>query len=91
MAENLLLMIIFLPLFGSLFVALSRDNNGTGISVNAAAVAVWTLLFNIALILVLFSQMNTESDNIQYVTTFKWLLPQTLSISFGVDVFALFK
>ncbi len=89
MAENLLLMIIFLPLFGSLFVALSRDNNGTGISVNAAAVAVWTLLFNIALILVLFSQMNTESDNIQYVTTFKWLLPQTLSISFGVDVFAL--
>ena len=33
MAENLLLMIIFLPLFGSLFVALSRDNNGTGISV----------------------------------------------------------
>lgn len=87
MAENLLPIILFLPLLGSFFVSLSRDNNV--FSVNAAAVAIWTLLFNVALILILFSQMNTESDNIQYITTFNMLFIPSLNTTFGVDVFSL--
>ena len=88
MAENLLLIIIFLPLFGSLFVAFSRDDDA-GVSRNAAKVSVWIVCCNILLILRLFSLIDVNLDAIQVFGRIPWPIAPGGSLTFGADVLAL--
>lgn len=88
MAENLLLLIIFLPLLGALFVGASRDEN-TVMSQNAPSVAIWTICTNIFLILKLFSIIDTSSDNLQAGSQINWQVMPPVELAIGIDVFSL--
>lgn len=88
MIENLLLVVICLPLLGCFFVTLSKDERPNAFS-NASTTAVWTILFNIFLILTLFSSININTDKIQAISRFEWQIVPKIELVLGVDVLAL--
>lgn len=88
MIENLLLIIILLPLIGSLFAAFSRNENITAAE-NTVNVSVWTIVCNILLILLLFSKINVSDDNVRIVQQFDWRIIPQINIMLGTDVFSL--
>jgi NADH-quinone oxidoreductase subunit M len=88
MTENLLLVVILLPLLGCLFAAFSRVE--TAISAhNAVNVALWVIVCNILLILLLFTQINISDDGFQFIHKFTWLIIPQATVIFGTDVVAL--
>lgn len=88
MTENLLLAVILLPLLGGLFSAFSRAETTTG-APNAVNVAVWTIICNIMLLLLLFSQINISDDGFQFIHKYNWRIIPQVTIVLGTDVFAL--
>ena len=88
MTENLMLVIILLPLLGCLFAAFSRTENSTNAQ-NAVNVAIWTIICNILLILLLFTQINISDNGFQFIHKLTWLIIPQATVIFGTDVFAL--
>lgn len=88
MAENLLLFIILLPLLGGLFATFSRSESSIGAS-NAVSVAVWTIVCNILLILLLFSILDISDNGFQLLYKFNWQIIPQVTVILGTDVFAL--
>ena len=88
MLQNLLLIIIFLPLLGCLFVSISKDESPSK-SDNAALVALWSIVFNIFLILMLFSYLDLNTDSVQAVSNHMWQISPKTNVIFGVDVLSL--
>ena len=88
MAENLLLFIILLPLLGGLSATFSRSESSIGAS-NAVSVAVWTIVCNILLILLLFSILDISDNGFQLLYKFNWQIIPQVTVILGTDVFAL--
>lgn len=86
--NNLLMVIIFLPLLGSLFILGSKDESNL-FSKNSANVALLTVLSNVFLILKLFSQIDTGIGHLQALNHFTWSIVPKIEVVFGVDVLAL--
>ena len=85
MTQILLLVTIFLPLLGGLFIVSADDKN----SHNSVNVAIFTILSNIFLILKLFADIDTFAENIQATSSFVWPILPRINIMFGVDVTSL--
>ena len=85
MASNLLLVIIFLPLLGDLFIVSANDR----FSHNSVNVAIFTVLSNIFLILKLFADIDTSQELLQAQSSFVWPILPRINIMFGVDVTSL--
>lgn len=88
MPENLLLIVVFLPLIGSLFVAASH-NDADGTSRNATAVSIWVICCNILLILRLFSSLDIDLNSLQMISQMSWSVAPGGILSFGTDVLSL--
>lgn len=85
MAQVLLLVIIFLPLLGSLFIAGAHSENRK----NFVNVAIFTILSNIFLILKLFSDIDVHTNKIQALSSYIWPILPRVNIVFGIDVLSL--
>ena len=85
---NLIPIIIFLPLLGSLFVAGSRNDAG-GYSYNAVNVAVWVVCCNVLLILKLFASIEVNLDQIQAIVQIPWPIAPSGALFFGADMLGL--
>lgn len=87
MSENMLfLCVIFLPLFGSLFVLLAKDDAGQKCK-NGFQTALMTILVNILLIFGLFSIIGQESTQKAIKYSFKFL--PFIKFAFGADMLTL--
>lgn len=85
MSQILLLIIIFLPLLGGIFVVSSYNENKQ----NAVHVAILTILSNVFLILRLFADIETQNNDLQALTSFVWPILPRVNIIFGIDITAL--
>ena len=85
MVQNLLLVIIFLPFLGGLFVVSSHD----GERKNSVDVAILTIISNIFLILKLFSDIDMHSENLQAISSFIWPILPRVNVVFGIDMTSL--
>lgn len=88
MNEYLLLMLILIPLLGSFFVLISKNDKNYSYS-NVYNVAVWTLFMNVITIIYIFSQMDVDRAGIQVVEKYNWLKFPLMDILLGVDVFSM--
>lgn len=84
----LLMLIIFLPLIGSIFVLTSKDNR-TETFKNAEQVTLLTILANIMLVLSLFSAQHGLQSPSQMLATYSWHFLSFIKFSFGADTLAL--
>ncbi|MBR2273618.1 MAG: hypothetical protein IJ864_02150 [Alphaproteobacteria bacterium] len=86
-STNLLLLII-IPLLGSIF-TITAKSGYIDASKNAYNVAAWTLMANIGVIFSLYLQLDPDKNGIQLVEKYQWLhLPQ-IDIFLGVDMFSM--
>ena len=82
MTHSLLLVIIFLPMLGSIFISGAHDENRK----NSVNVAIFTVLSNVFLILKLFSDIDTHSDNMQALNSYTWPILPRVNVVFGIDM-----
>jgi len=87
-AGLLLMLIIFLPLVGSLFVLSSKDNKQETFK-NAQQVTLLTILINISLVLILFSVCGASEITNSLVIKYSWHFFSYIKLSFGADILAL--
>lgn len=85
MAKILLLIIIFLPILGGLFVISSHNENHK----NSVNVAIFTVLSNVFLILRLFSDIDAHTDDLQAISSFIWPILPKINIVFGINTTSL--
>lgn len=88
MSEYLLLIIVLIPLLGTLFVLGAKSDKNYAFG-NVHYVSVWTLLINTTLILYVFSHMDISKNGIQIIEKYVWLSSPLTDILLGVDVFAM--
>ncbi len=81
---NLVLVLMLLPLVGSLFVLCSQNNKS-----NAYNVTLFTLCANVLIALKLFSLTKGLGEHEFFGFEYKWLDDSAWHINFGVDVFSL--
>lgn len=82
--DNLLLLLMILPLLGGLFILTSRKNDN-----NAFHVTLYTLATGIALILRLLSFVIKTVENSMAQYKYAWLSAAKVEIIFGADTFSL--
>ena len=82
--ENVLLLLITVPLIGCLFVLFAKKDDQ-----NAFYVTLLSLTANFAVVLRLLSQMNYQDGDIQYRYVYDWLESAHIKFSLGVDLFSL--
>lgn len=82
--SNLLFILILLPLIGNIFALASRKDE-----TNAYNVTLFTMGMGILIILKLFSVIDLSSGDIQFVHQLSWLDTMNITLSFGIDPFAL--
>lgn len=85
MAQNLLLVVILLPLLGGLFIVSSHNEKCR----NSLDVAIFTILSNIFLILKLFSDVDIHIKELQAVSSFVWPILPRVKVIFGIDIISL--
>lgn len=86
--ENLLSVIMFLPLFGALFVISTKNESVSAFS-NLRRVAVLTICTNILLILKLFSMLRPNLTQMQPLFVVSLLGTDQTKLVFGTDTFSL--
>ncbi|MBR2300156.1 MAG: hypothetical protein IJ870_06270 [Alphaproteobacteria bacterium] len=86
--DYLLMLIIFLPLIGSIFVLTAKDNHADTFK-NAEQVTLLTLLVNILLIITLFSAKPKAEIQADMLAQASWHFFSFIKFSFGADVLAL--
>ena len=79
--DNLLLLLLIIPLIGCLFILFSRKNAD-----NAFMVALFTLSSNILLLLKLLSEIK-RANVIEY--SYEWLKNYDVTLVFGADMFSM--
>lgn len=82
--DSVLLLLILVPLIGCLFVLSAKKDDQ-----NAFYVTLLSLTANFAVVLRLLSQMDYQSNEIQYRYIYNWLESAHISFSFGIDMFSL--
>jgi NADH:ubiquinone oxidoreductase subunit 4 (subunit M) len=87
MSAGLLIAIILLPILGSLFVAISRDEHRSN-GYNSFYVSVLTMSTNLVLILLLFHTLKAESSDLILISL-PWPVISSLTIRFGTDTLSL--
>ena len=85
MAQVLLLVILFLPMLGGIFILSSHNENRK----NAVNVAIFTILSNIFLILKLFADIDTQIENLQATSLYVWPILPRVNIVFGTNTTSL--
>lgn len=88
MAENLLLIIIFLPLLGGLFILGARGEKDYG-SRNAENVAALTVISNVFLILKLLSLLAGQDISTALSAQYSWHVIPPVVFVIGIDVLSL--
>lgn len=88
MNDYLLLMLILIPLFGSIFVICAKNDKNYAIN-NVSYVGIWTILINTILILYTFSKMDITKNGIQIIEKYTWFNIPIAEILLGVDVFSM--
>ena len=88
MRGGLLLLLVLIPLIGALFAMLAKTDH-TGNKSNVYNVSVWSMIFNIILILYIFSGFSIEKQGIQLVEKYKWMDFPPMELLLGADIFSL--
>lgn len=81
---SMLFILVLLPLFGNIFALTSRQNES-----NAYNVTLLTMGTGILIILKLFAAIDISSGAVQFVHQVPWLETMNITLSFGIDPFAL--
>lgn len=88
MSAYLLLLLIIIPLIGSVFVLTIKEEKSYTTD-NIYNVAIWILLTTLSMLLYTFSLFDTEKNGIQIVEKYNWLEFPPIEILLGADVFSM--
>ncbi len=88
MNEYLLLMLIIIPLLGSVFALCSKEDRNYAIN-NIYYVSIWTMIVNTILVLYTFSKMDVNKSGIQIIEKYTWFSFPSTDILLGADIFSM--